>query len=189
MYIKRYKGLEIIKLYLRDYTKQFYLREISKLTQIPLKTTQNLIANLEREKILKSTTRGKNKYFVLNLDNIQTKFYLLQSEIKKTMLFLEKYPIFKTFLKELKTDILIIIFGSFAKMTADKDSDLDILTTSKQLPLHLLPYKIHKIEISESTIKKAVKKQEDLIKEIEDNHIIINNHSLYVNIMWRHYAK
>ncbi|MEA3378478.1 MAG: nucleotidyltransferase domain-containing protein [Nanoarchaeota archaeon] len=189
MYIKRYRGLEIIKLYSADYTKQFYLREISRVAHIPLKTTQNLIAYLERDKILKSTIRGKNKYFSLNLDNIQTKFYLLQSEIKRTMDFLEKYPIFKTFLKELKTNFLIIIFGSFAKMKPDKDSDLDILTTTKQLPLHLLPYKIHKIEISESTVKKAVKKQEDLIKEIADNHIILNNHSLYLDIMWGHYAK
>lgn len=182
--------MEILTLYLRDYTKQFYLREISKLTKIPLKTTQNLLSNLENDKILKSNTRGKNKYFGLNLENIQTKFYLLRAEIYRTLLFINKYPLFKTFLKELKTNSPLIIFGSFAKFRANKDSDLDLLIISKErLLFHLLPYKIHKIELSKSSFIKALKKQENLIKEIEENHIILNNHSFYVNIMWNQYAK
>tara|TARA_Y100000310_G_C20612642_1_gene778849 strand:- start:496 stop:1074 length:579 start_codon:yes stop_codon:yes gene_type:complete len=189
MYTKRYNNERgILALYLGDYTKEFYLREISKLTKIPLKTTQNLIAKLEKNKILKSNVRGKNKYFKLNLENINTKLHLLEAEMQRTKIFIEKYPLIKTFLKELKTDSLIIVFGSFAKFTADKDSDLDLLIISKQkLPLHLLSYKVHKVELSESSFKKAIEKQETLIKEIEDNHIILNNHSFYVNQMWSWY--
>ncbi len=88
MYQKGNKESVILALYLKDYNAQFYLREISKLTKIPLKTTQNLLLNLEKEKVIKSTKQGKNKYFKLNLDNIQTKLYLLQSEIHKTLLFM-----------------------------------------------------------------------------------------------------
>jgi len=187
MYTKRYKE-EIIKLYTQSYNKQFYLREISKLTKLPLKTTQNLIAELEKENVLKSKIHGKNKYFSLNLDNIQTKFYLLKAEIDKTSYFLEKYPVFKTFLKEIKDNPLIIVFGSFLKLKADKSSDLDILTTAK-FPLHLLPYKIHKVELSETSVKNAVKNQEALLKEIEENHVILSGHSLYLDIMWWNYAK
>ncbi len=192
MYQKRNRELKILALYLGDYTKQFYLREISKLTKIPLKTTQNLVLELERSKILKSIVRGKNKYFRLNLDNIQTKFYLLQSEIHKTQTFLNEYPLFKTFLKEVKTTIPIIVFGSFAKFTAGKDSDLDLLIITKEkqkLPSHLLPYKIHAIKLSEDSFLKALEKQETLIEEIEENHIILNNHSFYVNTMWDYDGK
>jgi len=190
MYQKRNKELTILFLYLSNYTKQYYLREISKLTKIPLKTTQNTISNLEKNKILKSAIRGKNKYFKLNLDNIQTKFYLLQSEIYKTILFINKYPLFKTFLKEIKTAVPLIVFGGFAKSTTNKDSDLDLLIFSKEkLPFHLLPYKIHKVELSETTFIKSLEKQEALIKEIEDNHLILNNHSFYVNVMWDYYGK
>ena len=39
----------------------------------------------------------------------------------------------------------------------------------------------------EKTFFKAIDKQEDLIKEIEENHIILNNHSFYVNVMWGYY--
>lgn len=191
-YQKRNKELEVIALYRGDYKRRFYLREISRLSKLPLKTSQNVLASLEKNKILKSKVEGKNKYFGLNLDNIQTKSYLLQSEIYKTDIFLNSYPQFKTFLKSLNTNMLIIVFGSFAKLKAGKDSDLDLFVVSEKeqkLPFHLLPYKAHQINLSENSFIKALEKKEALIKEIEENHIILNNHSLYVNVMWEHYGK
>ena len=192
MYQKRNKELDVISLYNGNYKLEFYLRHISKLAKLPLKTCQNALIYLEKKRILKSKVEGKNKYFSLNLDNIQTKSILLQAEIYRTDLFLEMYPQFKTFLKELNTNILIIIFGSYAKLTADKNSDLDLLIISEKeqkLPYHLLSYKIHKVNLSESSFIKAIKEQEILIKEIEENHIILNNHSFYVNAMWGYYGK
>ena len=192
MYQKRNKEIEILNLYTSDYNKQLYLREISKLTKIPLKTIQNTVQTLEKENIFKSLVKGKNKYFRLNKDNIQTKFCLLQAEIYKTLLFIQKYPLFKLFLKEIKSNNLLIVFGSFSKFKADKNSDLDLLIISKdgeKIPLHLISYNTHKIELTESSFIKSLEKQEILIKEIEDNHIILNNHSFYVNMMWGHYGK
>ena len=192
MYQKRNNELTVIALYTSNYTNKFYLREIRKLAKIPLKTSQNILANLEKERILKSKLEGKNKYFSLNLENIQTKSYLLQTEIYKLDNFLKKYPQFKIFLKSLNTNISIIIFGSFASLKAEKYSDLDLLILSKEkqeLPFHLLPYKTHKIELSEDSFKKALNEKETLIKEIEENHIILNNPSSYVNIVWNCYEK
>ncbi len=191
MYQKRNNELKIISLFRGNYKIRFYLREISKLTKIPLKTCQNVLTFLEKSKILKSKTEGKNKYFSLNLENIKTKSYLLQSEIYQTDEFIEKYFKFKMFLKSTKTTNSVIVFGSFAKFTADKNSDLDLLILSKnelKLPFHLLPYKPHKINMTEETFLNALKEQEDLIKEIEENHIILNNHSFYVNTMWEQYG-
>lgn len=192
MYLKRNKELDVAALYSGDYKAKFYLRQISKLAKLPLKTCQNILANLEKDRILKSKLEGKNKYFSLNLDNIQTKSYLLKAEINRTDIFLEKYPEFKTFLKSINTNSIIIIFGSFAEFKADKDSDLDLFIISnneEKLPSHLLPYKIHKNSLSEESLKKAIKEKETLIKEIEANHIILNNPFSYVNIMWEYYGK
>ena len=192
MYQKRNNELEVILLFRENYKARFYLREISKLSKLPLKTCQNVLKNLEKAKILKSKLEGKNKYFYLNLENIQTKSYLLQAEIYQTDTFIEKYPQFKIFLKSLKTTAPIIVFGSFAKLTADKDSDLDLLVISEKelkLPFHLLPFKPHQINLTEKSFLKALKEQEDLIKEIEENHIILNNHSFYIDIMWSCYGK
>lgn len=192
MYRNRNNELEIISLFRGNYKVRFYLRETSKLSKIPLKTCQNTLKNLEESKILKSKIEGKNKYFTLNLDNIKTKYYLQQSEIYKTDLFIEKYPQFKIFLKSFNSNLPLIVFGSFAKFLADKNSDLDLLIISNKeikLPLHLISFKIHQIKISEKIFLKSIEKKENLIKEIEENHIILNNHSFYVNIMWEYYAK
>ena len=192
MYPKRNKELDVIALYSGDYKAKFYLRQINRLAKLPLKTCQNILVYLEKEKILKSKLEGKNKYFSLNLNNIKTKSYILKAEIYKIDIFLEKYDEFKTFLKSINTNAIIIIFGSFAKYKADKNSDLDLFIISnkeEKLPFHLLPYKIHKNILSEESFKKAIEEKETLIKEIEENHIILNNHSSYVNIIWEYYGK
>lgn len=191
MYRKRNRELEILALYLSGYSRQFYLREISKLAKIPLKTTQTLTAHLEKDRILKSRVSGKNKYFRLNIDNLQTKFYLLQSELHRTAVFVEKYPLFKTFINEIKANAPIIVFGSFAKFKADKDSDLDLLIVSKEkvkLPFHLLAYKTHEIYLDENSFVKSLEKNETFIREIEENHTVLNNHSFYINTMWNYYG-
>lgn len=192
MYQKGNEYLEILELFTSGYNKQFYLREISRLTKIPLKTTQSRMLNLENNKILKSEESGKNKYFKLNLNNIQTKFSLLRTEIYRTEKFMEKYAFFNSFLGEMSISATIIVFGSFASFKADKNSDLDLLIISnkiQQLPLHLMAPRVHKIEMSESAFLHSLEKQETLIKEIEENHIILNNHSFYINILWNYYGK
>ena len=192
MYPNRNNELEVVSLFRGGYNARFYLREISKLSKLPLKTCQNALSNLEKFKVLKSKLEGKNKYFSLNLENIKTKSYLQQAEICQTDRFVEKYPQFKMFLKSLETNTSIIVFGSFAKFTADQDSDLDLLVVSEkkiELPFHLLPFKPHEINMTEKTFLKAIDQQEDLMKEIEENHIILNNHSFYVNMMWGYYGK
>jgi len=192
MYLIRNNDMEVIILFRGDYKARFYLREISKLSKLPLKTCQNVLALLEKVKVLKSKIEGKNKYFSLNLENIKTKLYLLKAEIYQTDKFIEKYPQFKMFLKAIKTTVPIIVFGSFAKFAADKDSDLDLLIISEnelKLPFHLLPFNPHQINLTEKTFLKAIDQQENLIKEIEENHIILNNHSFYANIMWECYGK
>ncbi len=192
MYLKRNNELEVLNLYLSGYAKQFYLREISRLAELPLKNVQRSVESLEKSKILRSSIRGKNKYFGLNLDNIQTKLYVLQAEIFRTFLFLKKYLPFRTFLKEVSTQAPLVVFGSFAKFAAEEGSDLDLLTVSKheeKFPFHVIPYKVHEIRLSDDSFRKALEKQETLIKEIEENHVILNNHSFYVATMWDYYAK
>ena len=95
-------------------------------------------------------------------------------------------------MKELSTSSLLIVFGSFAKFKAEKDSDLDLLVVLKRkedLPFYLLGYNIHKVELLEKNFIKAIENNETLIREIAENHIILNDHSFYVNIMWSFYGR
>jgi len=185
------KELEVISLFSGDYSKDLYLREISKLSKLPLKTTQNVLNNLENNGILKSHVRGKSKFFSLNLDNIQAKLYILQGEIYKTRVFLQKYPEFKSFLKELNLKYLVIVFGSFAKFKTNKDSDVDMMIVSEkqELPTHLLPHKIHQVNLLEKNFIASIDAKDTLLEEIKENHIILNNHSSFVDVMWNYYGR
>ena len=152
---------------------------------------QNPAETAKRQKQRQNS--GKNKYFYLNLENIETKSLLLQAEIQKTMDFMKKYPVFQSFVKELKSiSSPIIIFGSFARFSADRNSDVDMLVVSDkkiELPSHLLPHKIHEINITEDNFIKAFKEGETIIEKIKENHIILNNHSFFLNLMWNKYAR
>ena len=192
MYKKRDNVLEVLNLYRGNYKKGLYLGEINKLSGLNLKTTQNALEFLENSGILKSNIRGKNKYFYLNLNNIQTKLFLLQAEIYKTHLFLNKYPQFKIFLNDLKDTFPLIVFGSFSKFKADKNSDIDLLVLSKNKPklsLHFLSNKVHLLSFSEEDFVNSLNKSETLIDEILENHIILNDFSFFVNLVWEHYGR
>ena len=185
MYQKRYK---ITNLYLSNFKAKYYLREISKLSKLPLRTTQRLLNQLEKEKIIKAKREGKNRYYFLNLQNVKTKFYLLIAEIYKTLNFLERHPVFNLFLKE-KINSCLVIFGSFAEFKESKTSDLDLLIIGNEPSFVLLPYKIHKIKLTKSEFRKALINNEPLIKEIIKNHIILTRHSFFLEELWDYYEK
>lgn len=193
MYPKRNNLWEVMDLYTEGYKNSFYLREISKLLKIPLKTSQNIMQFLESENIVKSAIKGKNKYFTLNLDNVKTKFFLLHAEIFKTLNLLEIYPVLNPFLKELKSfDVPVLAFGSFADFTATKDSDLDLLIVSDSLtnlPYHLLPYKVHEIKMSKKTFFQSINNDEPLMTEIIKNHVIFIGYDYFVNAWWEKYGR
>ncbi|MCK4808187.1 MAG: nucleotidyltransferase domain-containing protein [Candidatus Aenigmarchaeota archaeon] len=192
MYTIGNNALKILSLYLSNYKKRYYLREISALSRIPLKTTQNTLKILKEESILKSETVGKNRYFTLNMDNINTRLYLMQAEIFRTSLFIEKYPLLKPFIKDFNTlSTPVAVFGSFARFKATKASDLDILIVSGKthsLPEHLVPPEIHKVFLSEKLFIEGIEKKEALIAEIFESHIILNSFSFFVNVMWDYYG-
>lgn len=190
MYQKVYK---VLSLYCGNLKRRLHLREISRLSRLPLRTTANNLGKLEKDNVIKGRIEGRHKYYKLNLDNIETKFWLIHSEIHRTLLFLQKYPVLKSFLKEIGPgDFAIIVFGSFAESTATEDSDLDLLIISDkkiELPFHLIPYKIHKINLSKKAFHLALSRDEPLMREILANHIILHNHSYFVGMAWWYFGK
>lgn len=190
MYQKRNK---ILSLFCSNLRRRFYLREISRLSNTPLKTVARSLGELEEKNILTSRTEGKHKYYELNLDNIETKFLLIEVEIYRTLLFLKNYPVFKSFLKEIgPSDGIIIVYGSFSEFTATEKSDLDILVISEKkldLPQHLLPYKIHRVDLTQNEFMLALEKGEPLIQEVLQNHIVLHGHSYFIDTLLWYYEK
>lgn len=179
--------------YCNNLTARFHLREISRISGLPAETTARELRSLEHERVLLSRLEGRNKYFTLNLNLYRTKMYIIEAEINRTLEFLAKYPLFNTFIKSMPLfNGAVTLFGSFARAEPTKTSDVDLLVIADNdisLPLELLPKSPHKITISQSDFLKAIDNPEPLIREIAHNHIILYNHSYFVEAMWRYYGK
>ncbi len=191
--------LEIINLFKSDYSTQFHVREMAKLTKKSHVTLLPHLKALEKDKILISKTIGKNKQYSLNFENIITKNYLTLSETVATTSFLEQIFIIKKITKEIFNLNLVgtmILFGSYAKKTFQEDSDIDLFYLGQIIDKEIQNIRNigrtygKAINVKKSTIKNfefGLRKKDPLIIEIIKNHIILQNPEQFVNALWRFY--
>lgn len=148
-----------------------HLREVSRRIDMNHMTVKRALDKLIKLNVLDIKEEGKNNVYSIK-KTIESKNFCMVSEIYKLNKFLEKYP-------ELKKDIIslskikrkmIILFGSYAKEKESKESDIDIYieTIDKK-------DKSKAEEINKKFSVKIGKYEKDnlLIKELEENHIII----------------
>src|SRR3989344_6803500 len=190
---------EIINLFKSNYLGQFHVREMAKLIKKSHVTLLPHLKALEKDKILTSKTRGKNKVYSINFENIITKNYLTLSETVETTAFLEQIFLIKKITKEifnLNLSGTIMLFGSYAKKTFQEDSDIDLFylgqITDKEIQNMKALGKIYgkTINVKKSILKNfesGLRKKDPLITEIIKNHIILQNPEQFVNALWRYY--
>jgi len=133
--MRRETVLKIVGLLRRDLGKGFTILEISKLLKIGYRPTYNHILELEEKNIILIKKVGSSKQCFLNLENTQARHYLQEVDLMgKEELFGNRK--LKTILEEIIPKITnqitaslhsIILFGSYAKGTATKSSDIDLL--------------------------------------------------------------
>ena len=171
---KSYK-YEIINLLLKE---NIHPREIARKLDTNHMTITRKLKELSDENILDCTQEGRNKIYFLK-KTPETKAYLINTENYKLLQTLKKYPELRKIIEEIQKNKkikLAILFGSYAKKRAKKQSDIDIY-------IETLSKEIQK-EIEEINSKINVKigkynKESNLIKEIEKNHIIIRGVEKY----------
>ena len=76
---------------------------------------------------------------------------IFQPELRRGLARIGQSPLFKLFLKEVKTSTALVVFGSFAGFMVDKDSDVDLLVVAgvkEKFPFHLLPHSVHEVFLS-----------------------------------------
>jgi predicted nucleotidyltransferase len=180
------KEQEILNEFLGDYSKKIYGRDIAKRLKMNQKTASNILNRLEKENILKFKTEGKNKYYFLNTLTSHIKEIIAMIEIKRKIDFLEKNENIKDLFTKIeqKSKGMIIVFGSYAKGKSSKDSDLDLFSIGEIKQVHDLEdlYNI-KINIIKSS-KEKFNKQEPIIKEIINNHVILKGTEEFIELIW-----
>ena len=90
----------------------------------------------------------------------------------------------------------LILFGSYASKTHSEKSDIDLLylghlKESEKKKINDLGKtynkEIHLVSMELSQFREQLLKQGALVKEIVNNHIILYNHDIFVNEVWRYY--
>ncbi len=162
-------GMEIIGLLLNT---DNHVRSIAKKLGEPHSTILRKLNKLKEENIIDSRKEGKNKIFFLK-NNLISKTYILKAELYKLTKLLRTNPKLSIILEEIlkKTDErLIILFGSYAKATAKKESDIDIYIETKNRNVKKTIEEVHsKINVKIGPFDR----KSPLIKEIIKNHIIL----------------
>jgi hypothetical protein len=192
-------GLEIISLFRNNYFDQFYIREMAKLIGKSHVSLLPHLKNLEKDKILSFKEVGKNKVYSINLENNQVREFLAISEKKETLKLLDKELFIKKLYDEffsINLDGCLVLFGSYASLKHTKESDIDLLylgeikeSEKKKIRDFGKTYgkEIHLISMSLKQFREQLSKQGVLIKEVIKNHIILYNHDIFINDIWRYY--
>lgn len=166
---------EVILLLLK---REMHQRELAKELKTSLTRIQTLLKELRDINAVDYKEAGKNHTYFLK-KNLISKSLILNAENYKLIKLLRKY----TFLEPLFRDIvekypneMILLFGSYAKGTEKKESDIDIYieTTNQKIK--------ENVQLMNDAINVKIGKfnrNDLLIKEIIKNHIIIRGGEEY----------
>jgi len=171
---KSYK-LEIINVLLKENS---HVREIAKKLNVNHMMIVRKIKELSKENVVDFTQEGKNQTYFLK-KTAESKAYVFITEQYNLVQTIAKYPGLRNIIEKIQGDKkikLAILFGSYAKGLAGKDSDIDLFIETKNKSI--------KKELSLVDSKLNIKigmysKENNMIKEIDKNHIIIKGVESY----------
>jgi len=128
--------LKIIGLMRKGLDKGLTILGISKQLKIGYRPAYNHIAEMEKEGIIEIEKIGSSKQCKLNLASPQTRHLLESLDLARKKEIYQQNPKLKTIIENLISKLTekfiseihsIILFGSYAKGTATKQSDIDLI--------------------------------------------------------------
>ena len=158
--------------------EEIHARALAKRLDINHMTVMRNLKELVRENVLEFRKEGRNKVYFLK-KNMEARNYELISELYKLNKTLEKYSELRQTIKNIQQNKeigLAILFGSYAKGTANKNSDIDVFIETKDRNLK------KELELLNSRLSVKIgeyDRSSPLIKEIEKNHIIIKGAEIF----------
>lgn len=132
--------LKIVDLLARNNQKKFTINQISRQLAKPYSLVNRAVHSLTKENILSGSWLGHSKSLEINLKIEETLALILMNELVKRQDFLKRNEI-RLLIAELESKakeiykgslLSIVVFGSYAKGTENKESDIDILFIVKR---------------------------------------------------------
>ena len=194
-------NVKIMGLFSNNYLNQFYIRQMAKIIGKSHVSLLSHLKDLETIKVLISKNVGKSKVYSLNLENNQVREFLSFAEKTKSLEFLKGELFIKKIYEEfidLDLNGALILFGIYASKMNHGESDIDLLylgnlkeSVIKKIKELGKMYKkeIHLIVMNTDQFREQLSNQGALVKEIINNHLILYNHDIFINEVWRYYVK
>jgi len=158
--------------------EEIHARALAKRLEINHMTVIRNLKELVNENVLEFRKEGRNKVYFLK-KNMEARNYELISELYKLNKTLEKYPELRQTIKNIQQNKeigLAVLFGSYARGTANKNSDIDVFIETKDRNLK------KELELLNSRLSVKIgeyDRSSPLIKEIEKNHVIIKGAEIF----------
>jgi len=158
--------------------EELHARAMAKKLKTNHMTVARRLRDLVKKNVLDFRKEGKNKVYFLK-KTVEAKSYIFMAELYKLNKAIKRYPelrrIIDTIQKNSKIK-LAALFGSYAKGTATKSSDIDIFVETKDRKI--------KQELELLNSKLSVKignydRSNKVIREIEKDHVIIKGVELF----------
>ena len=181
--------VKILKLLIGNKQEVFTIKKIAETLKINYRTAYESVAVLEKEGLIKITVAGNSKICKF-ANNFNSKVYEAELDRRQDLFKKNKnFLVLYNRLAELNFVFVALVFGSHAKGTADKHSDIDILTIGgdeKEIKatLSLLPDKIHLTAIAcEDFINMAKSTEFTVVSEAIKNNIILIGKEEYYRLL------
>lgn len=181
------KYFEILKQFLGDYKSEIYGRALIDRVKLSQKGIALSLEELEKQRVLKSRKEGNLKHYGLNLKYTEIKDLLAITELIRKLEFLNKEREIAHCLK--KDNRIVGIFGSYARGTNKKNSDLDvfIIGGKKREELKFFNLNASFKYFSQNEWRKLLKKKNNLCREILEKHILLFGIENFINLAWSDY--
>ncbi|NQU79753.1 nucleotidyltransferase domain-containing protein [Candidatus Woesearchaeota archaeon] len=152
--------------------KEHHVRSLAKELNTNHPLISRKMANLLKLNVVDFRQEGRNKVFFLKKTS-EAKQYIYMAEHQRIVDTLKEYPTLRRVVKSIQEDksiTLAVMFGSYAKSRAKKESDIDLYieTDSRELKK-----KVEKTDSRMSVKIGSLDPDNPLTKEIWKNHVIL----------------
>jgi len=180
----------ILRILIENTGAKWSIRKLSMLREINYKSAYNAVVALEKQGVVSLQKLGN-----MTLCSFNGKFnplvFKVEYERRNDLIKNKDFKIICSRLEEIKSPFIALLFGSWAKKTATKNSDIDILfVTDEKIgkeikhAVSLIPLKIHPTIVSyDGFIEMADSRQFSVVTEAIKNNIILNGIESYYGFL------
>lgn len=170
--------VKLLTLFLLSPEREYYVREIVRMTEENMNAVRRELANLESFGLISGMKKGNQQYYTVNRD------FFLYEDLQKILLKTEGVArVIKEKLANLEKIDCMFIYGSFASAKAKAKSDIDLFIVSDVDENQLIPL-VHESERAlNREINYTLMQRDDLKKRKRTGDPFVKNVMLEPKIM------